>query len=244
MKKSFCVIGDIHGRNDWKEIAITALTKFQHVIFVGDYLDSFDIKASNILYNFNEIIEFKKANFDKVTLLIGNHDFSYYMDEIGISGFNHNMWPAYKKILKDNIDLFDVAYGYENWKTKKYTLFSHAGLTYGYYKNVILPRLDGTLDNSGSFAGADINTPLHQILNRMKFDRLLWKVGSARGGSGTPGPLWADYSELLEDPYPMINQVFGHTASGTVNVNQFDDCLIAKVDGWYNKKLAHLVLNI
>ena len=36
-------------------------------------------------------------------------------------------------------------------------------------------------------------------------------VGGARGGWSAPGPLWADKSELLGDPFPHLNQVVGHS---------------------------------
>ena len=75
-------------------------------------------------------------------------------------------------------------------------------------------------------------------------DEDVWTVGRMRGGWGDPGFIWADYRELLEDPYQGINQVFGHTASGTVTVDDFGGDIIAKVDGYGNKQLAHLTMNI
>jgi hypothetical protein len=148
-------------------------------------------------------------------------------------------------MFKDNIDLFDVAWGYTNYRTKKYTLVTHAGLTYDFWTKTILPRLTDPEDKLYKLTEGDhTKYELHEILNYMKGDQDLWKVGDMRGGIGTPSPLWADYLELLEDPYPDINQVFGHTAAGTVSVDQFGDYFLAKVDGWYNKRLAHLELNI
>ena len=244
MNKRILFIGDIHGRDDWKEIVKDAILKFKHIVFLGDYVDSFDVRAAQQMYNLKEIIEFKKKNPDDVTLLLGNHDWAYIYNEIGITGFQHKYWYEFKGIFDNEIDLFDVAWGYRNFTTQKYTLATHAGLTLGFYKHTILPRLVGEIGNSGSLNGLTVDTPLHEILNAMKGDKLLWKVGSMRGGTGTPGPLWADYAELLDDPYPDINQVFGHTASGTVCVDQIGNDLIAKVDGWYNKKLSHLQINL
>lgn len=244
MNKTFCIIGDIHGRDDWREIAYNALPKFQHIIFLGDYVDSFDIRAAQQMHNLKKIIAFKEKHDDRVTLLLGNHDWAYIYNELGITGFQHKYWYEYKGIFDNKLELFDVAFGYENWKTKKYTLMTHAGITYDYYKYHILPRLSGQNDPGEPLNGMTVETPLHEILNAMKGDRLLWKIGNIRGGSGTPGPLWADYQELLKDPYPGINQIFGHTASGTVNVFQNGEDMIVKVDGWYNKKLAHITLDL
>jgi hypothetical protein len=243
MQKKYTIIGDVHGQDGWREIAFKALGKFRHVVFLGDYVDSFDIRATEQMYNLKEIIALKEKYPDQVTLLLGNHDWAYIFSEIGISGFQHNYWYEFKGIFDNKLDLFDVAHGYTG-SDGKYTLMTHAGLTYGFYKGTILPRLTGETGGPGCLRGLTTETPLHEILNAMKGDKLLWKVGAMRGGGGDPGPLWADYLELLEDPYPDINQVFGHTASGTVNVTNISGDMLVKVDGWYNKKLAHINLDL
>ena len=69
-------IGDVHGRDLWKQ-AIES--EHDRVVFVGDYFDSYDIPFSIQQYNFNEIIQFKRANPNKVTLLLGNHDMNLYV---------------------------------------------------------------------------------------------------------------------------------------------------------------------
>jgi hypothetical protein len=240
--KKFLIIGDIHGRDDWTEIANDALTKFQHIIFVGDYVDSFDIRPVLIKHNLEAIIGFKIQNPDNVTLLLGNHDWAYIYDE-SCSGFKWQMWQDYKKIFKDNIDLFDVAYGYENWKTKKYTLVTHAGLTKNWYNYNILPMLNDKESKLYKLTeGKDV--PLHEMLNYLKGDKVMWKVGAVRGGGSHPSPLWADYLELIENAYPDINQIFGHTASGTASTFQNGDDLIIKVDGHYNYKLSHMTVSL
>lgn len=240
--KKFLIIGDVHGMDSWKEIVDDKSTYFYHKVFIGDYVDSFSIKPVEILFNLKEIIAYKKKNPDKVTLLLGNHDWAYIYDEPGISGFQPAVWHQYKELFRENIDLFDVAYGYRNSRTQEYTLFTHAGLTYKFWMDHISPLIN---DESGVWHDlVDVNDDLHDILNKFKGDKILWKVGNMRGGFGTPGPLWADYLELLEDPYPDIHQVFGHTAAGTVNVTNIDGMMLAKVDGWYNKKLAHLSLTL
>lgn len=244
--KGIVFIGDVHGRDEWIEIANEALLKFKHIVFVGDYVDSFDKRPVEIKHNLEAIIGFKIQNMDNVTLLLGNHDWAYIFDHTGISGFNWQVWQDYKKLFKDNIDLFDVAWGYRNPNTQKYTLATHAGLTEKFWIKEVLPKIKDPEDKLHKLMdGGDIQKfEIHEILNFLRGDDILWKVGVMRGGSGTPGPLWADYMELLEDPYPEINQVFGHTASGLPCLDQFGDYFLAKVDGWYNKKLAHMQLNI
>ena len=68
------VIGDIHGRDIWKEIV---KQEYDKVIFLGDYLDSYDLPVDKQRQNLIDILEFKANNRDKVELLIGNHDFQY-----------------------------------------------------------------------------------------------------------------------------------------------------------------------
>ena len=74
------IIPDIHGRLFW----ISATRKYPDlpVIFQGDYLDPYThyegILPSEALANFKEIIDFKKANMERVTLLLGNHDIHYF----------------------------------------------------------------------------------------------------------------------------------------------------------------------
>jgi len=244
--KGIVFIGDVHGRDEWMEIVNEALLKFKKIVFVGDYVDSFNVRPVLIKHNLEAIIGIKIQHPDVITLLLGNHDWAYIYDEKAISGFQWQMWQDYKKIFNDNIDLFDVAWGYTNTDTGKYTLATHAGLTYEYWTKIILPRVHNFNDKLHNLTeGGNLDKyKIHEVLNFMKGDKDLWKVGNMRGGSGTPGPLWADYLELLEDPYPDINQVFGHTASGLPCIDQFGDYFIAKVDGWFNSKLAHMQINI
>jgi metallophosphoesterase superfamily enzyme len=67
-------IGDIHGRDVWKDINFLA---FDKVVFVGDYVDSYIRSDWQVYQNLKEIIDLKKQNFDKVVLLLGNHDIHY-----------------------------------------------------------------------------------------------------------------------------------------------------------------------
>lgn len=129
MKLTF--IGDIHGRHIWKNI-IKQESDSSHFIFIGDYFDSFDIPPVIQLLNINEIIQFKKDNPDKVTLLLGNHDHHYIVPE-SYSGFQAILkWDAYN-ILNENKSLFQIAKQFDN------IICSHAGLS-PLFLNKILPQ--------------------------------------------------------------------------------------------------------
>ena len=78
------IIPDIHGRNFWKE-AIKG-HEDEEIVFLGDYVDPYssleNVDTWNGLDSLSEVIDFKKAHPDNVTLLLGNHDLSYLSDHI------------------------------------------------------------------------------------------------------------------------------------------------------------------
>lgn len=234
-------IGDIHGQSEWDTYAKEALKCGNEVVFLGDYVDSFNHSGLQIEQNLLRIIAFKKradkrtAWANKVTLLLGNHDYVYLMNKVNTSGYDAAWAQRYKEIFNDNWDLFNVAWGYTNPSTKEYTLATHAGLTNDYWKHYIthkeLPHYEFVQEILGEDAFE--TKPIHEILNILK-DKfgLLWKVGSDRGGSGTPGILWADFNELKKDPYSGINQIVGHTGWHSMEWIRIEENFLAKIDGW------------
>jgi len=236
-------IGDIHGHDTWKELVNKALTNFYEIVFLGDYVDSFSIKPVDIAFNLIEIINFKIKHPDKVTLLLGNHDYAYINDYM-CTGFDATIADSYKKIFQDNHKLFDIAWGYLGINGK-YTLATHAGLTKGYYDYSIKPILDYPGNKLNKIIEGINNIEIHQILNILKDDhKVLWKIGRRRGGSSHPSPLWADYQELLVDRYKGINQVFGHTTTGTLTVSVEYTDLIVKVDDSMAQHTMHILLDL
>lgn len=87
-----------------------------------DYFDAFVITPAVQIHNFKEIIEFKEANPDKVTLLIGNHDYHYTPHCTGRYG-GWSAWHAVEigELLKENKDHLQVAWQQDN------VLATHAG---------------------------------------------------------------------------------------------------------------------
>jgi len=225
-------IGDIHGLAEWEKIAKQGLLQFYKIVFLGDYVDSFFVKPGEQLHNLKNICEFARKYPDDVTLLLGNHDYAYIHGITQITGYQHINANEYRKIFDDNIDLFNIAWGYTNSTTKKYTLATHAGLTESYYKHYLQAEMKE-------------DELLHETLNRFKDNvDIMWKVGRVRGGRTVPGILWADYTEILDDPYSGINQIFGHTPRPTVTVDQIGEDIIACIDNWGNKKVVSLIFNL
>lgn len=74
------IIPDVHGRDFWKEPVMKALNETDaRIVFLGDYLDPYKQDFDHNHYqetaigNFNEIINLKKENKNRVNLLLGNH---------------------------------------------------------------------------------------------------------------------------------------------------------------------------
>lgn len=237
-------VGDIHGRNDWEYMVKNSLLKFHKIVFLGDYVDSFDVNPVIILDNLKNIIEYKEKYPKEITLLLGNHDFAYIDQHCGTSGYNWRCAYDYRQLFLQKHNLFQVAWGYKNSDTNRYTLATHAGLTTTYYNNYIKPKLDNPESALNKFLDGIKTKHLHKILNYMRNDQDLWKVGAMRGGMGTPGPLWADYDELIKDNYKGINQVFGHTAENTICINNIDGDLLVKVDGNLKGSTASIILDL
>lgn len=182
-------IGDLHGRPYNKYL--TNIEKYDKIIFLGDYVDSFYLSDIEIIDNLKKLIQFKKDNLNKVELLIGNHDFQYmgYLRQADhCSGFRYSYSAELYKIFNDNKELFKVAYQYKN------TLFTHAGLTADYFQQLSWSNLKNIIN----FEISENNT-YADILNKILIVNpySLWSIGSARGGYSFGSCLWADMTEFL-----------------------------------------------
>lgn len=224
MKDLYC--GDLHGNLYAFEKAIDQFEKgnYNKLIFIGDYVDSFDYTDVEMVHLLSQLIEYKKSNFNKVECLLGNHDWQYYYlynHEFRCSGFRNNIAQQLYKMFQDNKDLFKIAY------KKGKCLATHAGISnkwYNRYYDRLLYYAEKHLDIKGDF---DI------ILNSIKDSNDNWilsTVGSKRGGWGTGGPLWADKSEMSKyESCKIWKQIVGHTPIGkefiTVEDVIFIDCL-------------------
>lgn len=210
------VLPDIHGRKFWKK-PCESINKYDKVIFLGDYLDPYDfekISVRDAIDNFKEIINFKKNNMEKVVLLIGNHDCPYYSDiYFSFSSWHcrHSTWnhKEIHKLFEDNIDLFQIAYAYDD------ILFTHAGVDSEW------------LEKTVGCDEKDING-ICSVLNGLTKNKdglgKLYKVTSQRGGRDKYGScVWTDVHDMMWDvdgisvfndvskPIYNYKQIFGHT---------------------------------
>lgn len=202
------IIPDVHGRNFWKNITSNEeIAKYEKIIFLGDYLDPYGyemITKQAAIDNFNEIIQFKLDNMDKVILLLGNHDLPYIFKEFDTKS-RFDTTNAYKisSIFHKNYQLFKLV-DEELLNDKRY-LFSHAGLMNSWasrYKH-LLPSIDVNHINS--------------LLMTKEGVKSLCDVSFIRGGYDSTGSIvWSDVYEKLTDAQDAMNdmydyQIFGHS---------------------------------
>lgn len=235
------IIADIHGRTFWRKklkdcgaLVEGKLTK--EVVFMGDYLDHYQnepdpitknyITSQSEFDNFKDILEFKKDNFDKVTLLLGNHDMEYISDYCVPCRMNREHKKEISDLFKENIDLFKIGV-YKKIGDKMVT-FTHANICPSWVEN-INPRLEeiGYKDfkptkENGKDTCADLivvfNSLLEQSLSNPSLldsiGSMLGHIGYGRGGNCPCGSMvWSDLSDYTHDDYMWddVYQVVAHT---------------------------------
>ena len=235
------IFPDIHGRTFWKD----ALNKFPiseypdlQIIFLGDYLDPYTgyepISKENAFDNFNEILALDDP---RITLLIGNHDWHYFVN-LDTCRIDFSREKQIEKLFKDNINRFRLHKIIEI-NCVKY-LFTHAGITQKWLDNVAsMARSEYEKWNPGDPSENNYVDPAtdkdYQWLSNMcdinethNFELLeeclqnydnnfytapISMVSRERGGWFPYGSLiWADVHEhIYNDDLYGFYQVFGHT---------------------------------
>jgi hypothetical protein len=181
--RTILIIPDTHGRKFWRK-ALEIIDEVDKVIFLGDYLDPYDVSEEECLIEFKEIVEFKLKYPDKVILLIGNHDCEYIWPQLFANTCRHCYSiekEAQELFLKVNLSLV--------YEEDKY-LFSHAGV------------LKGWLDFT--------KLTIENLTNNL-YDPLVLKMASwlRSGLYRYPSCVWCDVREFKSElPY---YQIFGHT---------------------------------
>lgn len=174
------VIGDLHGNLEVVKKAIAQKTT-DKVVFVGDYLDSYNRSVSDQVWTLAAVLNAVEEDPDRVTGLIGNHELSYIEDGQICSGWNQETDIVVNHMKHRVFDLL---------KTHTYVdgiLVTHAGVNQD-----LLTELDMTLQE---YLDSD--------------DQI--QVGKCRGGLDKFGGLfWNDFNMEFE-PIPDVKQIFGHT---------------------------------
>lgn len=188
-------LGDTHGRSNWKKIV--EKNDFDKVVFIGDYFDSFDIPGIDQLLNFEEICKYKRDNFDKVVLLVGNHDYHYWpgIGYQGYSGYQGGMKTSFEFAINENIKLFQMCY------IDSFYCFTHAGITKTWLEN----------NNIVSDLEASVNELFFHQPRAFRFNGY-----DPYGDNITQSPIWVRPYSLMRDGIAHIIQVMGHTTQDRI----------------------------
>ncbi|WP_420150649.1 metallophosphoesterase [Spirosoma sp.] len=194
-------ISDIHGRTIWKE---ANFDRYDRVIFLGDYTDSYVVDDETIYSNLEEIIQLKRNVPDKFVLLIGNHDAQYlHYPNYRCSGFRQWAQSMLSDLFTNYESLFQIAHQQGAY------LFTHAGVTNRWLRRLLVKTGHETLSITPEYDVAGLLDKLHRSVN---FRNILFEVGPRRGGYDLcGGPVWADRSETKVDYLSDFHQVVGHT---------------------------------
>lgn len=211
------IIPDIHGRTFWKECI---KCEYDEIIFLGDYLDPYRherISKQEALDNFKEILKFKSDNYDKVTLLLGNHDMEYISYKLPRDRFDSENSKEIRKLFTDNIDMFKLAtYRYIK---DKFISFSHSVIGQCWIN--IIKNIDDKINDMNIIDFIAYLNNLVKLGDEEKIGSILNYVGYSRGGYDPYGSIiWADESEAAEfcwnkeitnKPVEIDYQIFGHS---------------------------------
>ena len=193
-------LGDTHGRDKWKDIVAKELESSDKIVFIGDYFDThYDETPEQQLSNFNEIVEFKKTNMDKVILLIGNHDFHYLSGvNESYSGFQYGWSKEFNKALEAALaeGLMQMCYVYDKY------VFTHAGVTNTWCVTHGVNRQPHLLEDS-----------INELFKTNKY-AFYFQMGhnySQSGDDVTQSPIWVRIPSLFADGVDGFTFVVGHS---------------------------------
>ena len=177
------ILGDIHGRSNWK-LAIYQEEPVDRVIFIGDYMDSWDIPGVEQIDNFKQIIQYKENNPQiEVVLLIGNHDHHYFPEigYTGTSGYQSRIAPSITQVIDENRHHLQMAYGFGEY------LFTHAGVS-----PVFMDQAFGKNDWSVENVVEDLNELFKYKPKAFEFNGF-----DAYGDNSTQTPIWIRPRSLM-----------------------------------------------
>ena len=214
--KRILIIPDVHGRDFWREPVKKVLEDTSaHIVYIGDYTDPYSSEwepnfdcLQHTVDNLKEIIELKKQDPDRITLLLGNHDCGYAIgDTICSSRMDRLHRSELEKLFKENRELFQIAE--EHDIAGRHFVFSHAGILKGWVRSVW---------------GDEAESPDFKVVDRLNTAWLVddWSIlnylgdyDTYRGWGGLQygSPVWSDIRSwigvTLEETYGF--NIVGHT---------------------------------
>lgn len=217
------IIPDIHGRTFWKEAVKDNDT--EEVVFLGDYLDPYPkegISKEDALANFKEILQYKRQNYDRVTLLLGNHDIAYIDSVAMVTRHDFEHEKEIEALFADNADCFKLCTS--TTIDGRCFLLSHALLS-KYWLDILCQHLN--IDSPEPENIADCINQAY-IAQPEKTLELLRIVSHYRGGELPIGSIvWADVREtaLQGNLITGVYNIFGHTQIGKALIDEHFACI-------------------
>lgn len=186
------IITDLHGRNSWHDIDFK---QFDKVVFLGDYADSYTEEDNAIYNNLVAIIKLKRKYWNKVILLLDNHEVQHlHFSRYQIKGFRAGMQRQLTELLNQNRDCFQMAYQRGNY------ISTHAGICASWYREFLKSPIISQI--------RDDNDSIVDLINRVEAigtpqqRYMLYSEGIHRGESGDlvlGSPIWTDRKETMLD---------------------------------------------
>ena len=223
-------LGDIHGRDCWKDI-IAKHPDADKYVFLGDYVSTHDgITGRQQCDNLRDILDFKEHNPDKVVLLRGNHDMQhlgYHWAEC--SGYFREVanWLTEPYMKQKFLSLTQWVYVYDKF------VFSHAGVSDVWLKNI----------------GLDDINKINELEPSEKFGFWRCKLSDHSGDSCTQPITWIRPWCLIEYAYGDYTYIVGHTPYGKI-INVKEECIKNYQSNWlynendeYSKKVIEQYTN-
>ena len=211
MNKYTIVIGDVHGRVNWRQLVYPLRDDCTYV-FLGDFSDPYysieDITYEQMIEQAREIFALKEKYPDKIVILASNHDLQYILDYPETNRFEYRFSKRQEMhhTFYENSHLIDgVAYNIGD----KY-LISHAGVTYEWYTS----HCDYDNNNVGKEPLEEIAKKINTVWKNNKESFMFLqnaKMSDYYGESSGHSPVWVR-------PYTLwCNNLFGFD-SGRIQV--------------------------
>ena len=197
----YTFVGDIHGKIEQVQ---RALENDGIIIFVGDFMDSFDRTVEDHEACLKTVLN--AIDKGKAQAVFGNHELSYIYGQHKCSGWDMDRKIMFSRYKQEILSKFKwVIELPDKW------LITHAGLHPKVQALIHRPTYDGWCE--------DLRSSAH------------W-IGQWRGGMNVVGGIfWCDFNTEFKPVYG-INQVFGHTSGKTIrkleipgSINYCIDCL-------------------
>lgn len=205
------VIGDLHGK---LEIAQHFLAQPARVVFVGDFVDSFDRSRASQYELLDTVLTACEEEPTRVYACMGNHELSYLSQDHRCSGFSNSFYARLLGPMQRRMR------GYlRRYVSIDNILITHAGVS-NRWLSAVFPDF---------VVGDDLDLTLLESFLFECPSELYNAIGYARGGSryGVGGPAWCDWYDEFE-PVPGLKQIMGHTARRTTSdpagVIERDNC--------------------